>query len=379
MIAGGVEISTLSRRNLNLRVSRREGPGWLVKQADPLRTGGARTLARELELYEVFARESVAEPLRELIPRARLLRRDPPLFAVEWKAGARSPWRVYRDSPAERFPCTPAADLGAALGLLHATFDGRARDAGSGLSRLPRRPADFLSVHLPAPHELRRMSAAQVEISRLIQSEPAIGAGLDRARSDWRPQTLLHGDVRSANLLVLPPSTERDGGVVLIDWELAKWGDPAWDLGCAMADLVHFWVRGMPRDAALPPERRAAQARVPLSAIQPAFAALWSAYRSAPGSAASAEREGDLLLRAVRCSAARLIQAAWQRCSGVASVAVSERSLLQIAANVLSDPAGAGRTLYSLAASSSGTSSSAEKRGERRGEKRGEKRGESPA
>lgn len=281
-----------------------------------------------------------------MIPRARVLRSAPPLLAVEWIDGARSPWQEY--ARPERFATRLAADLGAALARVHTTFAGRADDQGLGLPRLPRRPADFLSVHRPAPHELRRMSAGQAQIHRLIQSEPAIGRELDRACADWRAETLLHGDLRAANLLVLDDPGGGAKGLRLIDWELAKWGDPAWDLGCALADLVHFWVRGLPRDPSLPPACRAAGARVPLAAIQPAFAALWEGYRSRSGWGANGGESTGLLLRSVRCSAARLIQAAWQRCSGGASVAVPERALLQVAANLLADPVAAGRSLYGL-------------------------------
>jgi aminoglycoside phosphotransferase (APT) family kinase protein len=351
VVAGGLEITALARRNLNLHVVRRAGPSYLVKQADPARSGGARTLAHELAFYALCARATsgalatAASALGAKIPRARILRTDPPLLAVEWITGARSPWQLYREAPASRFPVELAAELGSTLASLHQAFAGRAGELASELAGVPSRPADFLSAHRPEPHELRRLSAANLELYRLIQSQPAIGAGLDRARADWRAETLLHGDVRAANTLVLPEPAGSAGRLRLIDWELIKWGDPAWDLGCAMADLVHFWVRGMPREPGLSPARRAAESRVPLRRIQPAFWALWRSYRSGQGEERATERDG-LLLRSVRCSAGRLIQAAWQRCSGAASVSIVERELVQVAANVLADPVAAARRLY---------------------------------
>src|SRR6202008_3942124 len=47
---------------------------------------------------------------------------------------------------------------------------------------------------------------------------------LDGMRERWSSETLIHGDFKWSNL----------AAGKLLDWELAQWGDPAWDLGGAM-------------------------------------------------------------------------------------------------------------------------------------------------
>jgi aminoglycoside phosphotransferase (APT) family kinase protein len=55
----------------------------------------------------------------------------------------------------------------------------------------------------------------------------------------WNIQTsLVHGDFSPKNMLV------RDGDIVLIDWEVVHWGDPAFDAGFL---LNHLFLKAMHR------------------------------------------------------------------------------------------------------------------------------------
>jgi aminoglycoside phosphotransferase (APT) family kinase protein len=51
---------------------------------------------------------------------------------------------------------------------------------------------------------------------------------IDRMRERWSSETLIHGDFKWSNLTA----------GTLLDWELAQWGDPAWDVGGAMHAVI---------------------------------------------------------------------------------------------------------------------------------------------
>jgi len=68
---------------------------------------------------------------------------------------------------------------------------------------------------------------------QLAQSRP-FREGFRHARREWRATALVHGDIRWANCLV----ARSDGRIRIVDWELGCIGDPAWDVGSALADIV---------------------------------------------------------------------------------------------------------------------------------------------
>lgn len=350
MVIGGLEISTRWRRNLNLRVRRPGRPGYLIKQHDPLRPGGRRTLAAEVSFYSFCAEEPRAAAVKGLLPVARVTLLEGPLVVVEWVEGADSLWRTYRSRPATVAQGASRA-LGRGLGELHSCLRRPGLGEDERLASLPERPAGFLSSHRPHPGELRRLSAANHRLYRLIQDQPAMVGGLERAHAEWRTDTVIHGDVRSANVLIVCEAegkAEVEPRLRLIDWELAKHGDAAWDVGSVLADFVHFWVKGQPQDLGLDPEARARAAKVPLAALQPAIRTFWRGYLSASGLSGAAA--SSLLERAVLYSGARLIQAAWQHSSRSSRLSELALLLLQVSRNVLAEPRAAAEHLYGLLA-----------------------------
>lgn len=83
-------------------------------------------------------------------------------------------------------------------------------------------------------------------------AEPELAAAVEHASARWGPQGWIHGDVALANVLVVGDRA------VLVDWEGAGLGDPAWDLASAVgllrdldpqgaqAFLTAYWRAGGP-------------------------------------------------------------------------------------------------------------------------------------
>lgn len=122
------------------------------------------------------------------------------ILVTRWVAGA--------DSPSPESLRSDTRVLGEVVGLLR-----RWHRSGEGLG-----PA---IDHFDAIDRLRAASTIPVGSARL-------GEALDRAEAERGTLANLapiHGDPDLENLLSTP------GGCVLIDWEYAGMGDPAWDLG----------------------------------------------------------------------------------------------------------------------------------------------------
>jgi hypothetical protein len=62
---------------------------------------------------------------------------------------------------------------------------------------------------------------------------------LAKARTLWREEALIHGDLKWDNCLLIDAGSDGTPAAVrLVDWELGGKGDPAWDLATALQEFV---------------------------------------------------------------------------------------------------------------------------------------------
>jgi aminoglycoside phosphotransferase (APT) family kinase protein len=193
-----------------------------------------------------------------------------------------------------RLPAAAAArTVGTALGRLHAfpadtaVLDGLPTDLPWGLRLLRDGAPRFVAEHAPAAvlrDELRRRAGLVQALARLAEQ--------------WSATHLVHGDLRWDNCLV----DQTTGEAVLVDWECAVLGDPAWDLGCAVAEQLG--------QGPLFPTRQGGACGAlddALAEIAEPLRALGLAFSAAGGPTAEALRP-----RAATYAAARLLHMAFQ-------------------------------------------------------------------
>lgn len=351
IVAGGLEIATLQGRNLNLRIERTGGPGYLIKQADPGKRGSQDTLAAEAAFYALCQRDRRLCELTDHLPRLHGSDSEPSLLITELLQDHGPLWQR---TPEELE--APAGDLGACLGLLHRLFretESRSQptwgtESVSSTPLAQRRSLPWaLSMSQPRLELLSQMSTAQQQLLVLIQRQADHLPELETLQKHWQANTLIHGDVRSENILVA------GSRIVLVDWELVQWGDPAWDVGGGFQDLLLYWLRSLPTDPELSPEERAEKAGCPLDRLRPAIRAFWDAYQSRawdiePNLKAQEAQAEALQRRAVLFSGARLMQSAYEQAAGHRVLPDVAVLALQVAINLLADPDGALSHLYGL-------------------------------
>lgn len=275
VVGGSLRISDASSRNRNVRVGGgAAGESYLVKQG--IVADSAHTLANEAALYRRVS--AGGAPLRACVPRLHGYDAARGVLILEWIDHGVDLERHI----ASRGSCPPAlaAALGRALATLHAVTPDD--------EELRRDAPWVLALHRPPLEALRYFSQASVDLVTRLQADAALCRAMDELREGWEPVALVHRDVKWANCIAHPApggASSRLTRVKLVDWEMAGWGDPGFDVGSAFSDCVG----GGPG---------------------PAAGALWSAYVGAArlDDAAAA----SLLERAVRFAGVRLVQSAYE-------------------------------------------------------------------
>ncbi len=340
IVEGDLRVVDASRRNHNFQIVRERGPSYLVKQG--IGADKRESVALEASVYRLLRESDSAARLRRYL--ARFIDHDEgwQLLVLELIEDG----ETLSDYHTRRgyFSKTLASHLGTCLAWLHALDTSKARRA---IPVLGHQPPWALSLHRPELDMLHRMSGGCRKLLRIVQQFPRFGEALDRLRREWRCDRLIHGDVRWDNCIVHPlPGSCRYTQFKLIDWELAMVGDPAWDVGSALANFLVFWLHSIPISGEDPPDRYLDLARYPLSSMQPALRALWVAYRRNSDFAAAV---GDrLLLRATRYAAVVLLQAAFERVQHLPQLPGTVVGQLQLSLNMLERPLEAAAHLLGI-------------------------------
>ena len=333
VLDGDLAIRDVSSRNRNFRVETRDGPSYLLKQA--LSPDAASTVAHEAGVYYRLSRETAA--MSPHVPRFWGYDDEERVLVLELIEDAEDMRTLHLRTG--WFSAGPAAALGSALGTLHRSTG--AEPAAPGAAP----PPWVLWVHRPDARVFRDVSAAGLELIRVVQGAAGFARALDRLRESWSQTALVHGDVKWDNCLV---RTTRDGGdeVRLVDWEGATPGDPGWDIGSALSHYLSFWLYSIPVTGAVPPARFPELATFQLDAMKPALAACWVAYADAAGLSGGAAR--DLLVHAVGLGGARLVQTAFEAAQMMQALTSGLVLHLQLALNILERPAEAATRLLGI-------------------------------
>lgn len=333
-----VEVVDISRRNHNYKVRWGGSSGYVLKQATD--EDRAATLAREVQVCQVFEGLSAKDPLRNYVPRIAAV--DEPRAVLVIEGVGDGVTLTQHHARTGRFSGMRAARLAKALAALHHGGGDRGEEWNRHVDRFHGREPWVLSLHRPQVDILRQVSQASTHLIRMIQTEPAVGRALDDLRSNWDPAALVHFDVKWDNCLITDPV--RNGGVVLIDWELVRGGDPLWDLGSAIGAFLSFWVHSIPNTGRSQPIRRALEAaRFPLDRMTRAIGSLWNAYSRQTNTGGD-----EVLARTVRYAAARLLQTEYEFLQRRPQLTGSTVLAVQLAHNLLVAPLVAAAELLRL-------------------------------
>ena len=280
-------------------------------------------VAREAAVLE---RLRAAASLAHALP--RVVAHDPAeqVLVLEAAPGARD---LVRHHARGRFSRALAAEAGRSLARLHALGPG----ALGGVAA----PRPAAPPHRPDLDELRTLSGAAIELTRIVQRSGELCADLDELLSGPPPAlAVVHGDVRWGNCIALRRGTRGWDGLQLVDWERCAAGDPAVDVGAFIGEYLRAWIGSMPVADPRDPGVLRGRAQIPMRRLRPAVQAFWTAYAGhRPESPLAA---GETLRRSLRFAGARLLVTALEGAQAVSELRPGLLALLPLSRNVLRRP-----------------------------------------
>jgi hypothetical protein len=220
-----LQVEDLSRSHAVTRVTPPQGQAAVVKMPLPSNLAIGRGLDAELRAYRMAG---WVDGLAAALPTPLLIDEARQLLVLRDDGARRSLLELLLAEPQH---VGWAAD---ALGRLVAGWHRDTAGLEVPVPALPfgleleRRTADALSV----------LGERGRRLARDLLADPDLGGAVRAALAGWTPACVIHGDLKWDNCLVVESGGDRR--VKVIDWELAGFGDPAWDLGCAIAEQLAF-------------------------------------------------------------------------------------------------------------------------------------------
>jgi len=328
VLAPGLTISNVSRRNCAISVIRDGNPSYLVKQG----VGVERitTMRHEALVYQFLGEHN---GLSSHLPRNFGFDAGRHLLILEFFKGSQNLSKYF--GSAKRPPASIGAMLGRALAEIH-SYRPKDRRARNVLVRSGRGVPLILGLHKPSIRSLRNLSEGQIELIKIVQRF-GFGKHLDRLKRGWRSTSLTHGDLRFDNCLVPDPfSGDEKTCLRIVDWEFSGFGDPAWDVGFIFAEHLIFWVSSVPITGDSPPDRCLNIAEMPLERMQPLLRSFWSSYHSRMRERVNVDHTEaqQLLLRALGYAPVRLLQSAFEEMRSSSQLTGRAICLAQLSLNM---------------------------------------------
>lgn len=342
LVRQGVQVEEVPGRNRNFRVLGGPGRAFFIKQAPRDEIGTAGPLAVEARLYEWVATDPGAMALRAGFPHRRHYDPARSILVLDLVTESAHP-HVSEDEASGSYFAALRGQVAIALAECHGLPV--PRGPGNGLG-LPDAAPWVFDIARPAPASLRELAPAQLSVIQAIQAQPLAVAALDRLRDAWRPTGLVHGDFKWTNVLVRQDGAGIPDRVLLLDWEMAQLGDPAWDVGAVLHAFIVEAVLGLELTAGVSPEAAAGVLGRIIPGLVPAHRDFCSSYL---GAARLTDADAEALVRRLPLHVgARLIKSAYEWSQSEVRMPRSAAAVLQLGINMLLRPAAAGEVVLGI-------------------------------
>lgn len=336
IVDGDLVIVDASGRNRNFKVLRKNYPSLFVKQIRNWDTQAIAMLQCEAACYWLARHDRDFSALEPIIPELYDFDKERQILVTAFIDGD-DLWEHLRG--AGKISTAVASELGRCFGVFH-------REAGDRLltssyaAVFPKQIPWILSSERRNSHPFKELSPATAELFNRVDESSRFVEALDELRSAWRVSTLMHGDMRLENCILV-----RDGSVQfkIVDWELADLGDPCWDVGSIIQAMLSAHVISLP-SLAQQLTLSALLTHASLPNLPQTIRSFWQSYVRELSN--DSDRDHSLAERCVSYGAARMVQSAYEYMQFSPHLSANALNLIEVSSDILVDPRRAAEQLF---------------------------------
>ena len=337
VVDGDLVIVDASGRNRNFKVLRKHGQSLFVKQIRNWNSQAAAMLQCEAACYFLARNDPDFKALAPLIPDLYDFDLDRQTLITAFISDGEDLWEHLRR--VGKISTSVAGELGKCFGAFHRESDTRLLNSPHA-SVFPKQIPWILSAERRNSHPFKELSPATSQLFDHVEST-GLSAVLDELRNEWRVSTLMHGDMRLENCILVQRSTDAPD-LKIVDWELADLGDRCWDVGSIVQAFLATHIISIP-----PVEGKldlgALLIHPSLTNLQPAIRSFWQSYAAELRN--PKESNGILFQRCLRYGAARMVQSAYESMQFTPHFSRNALHLLEVSSDILTKPSSAAEQL----------------------------------
>lgn len=345
LINGDYVSTSITRRNRNLQITTLSEGNYLIKQVYDKNSGNAKTVTNEISFYNYL--ENFCPDLKPLCPEVKYVDKDSIVLILNFYTNAIPLWKYYKTRTIDKFPLETSAVIGLFLSKIHAVFSNQNVFNDPELSFLTRDLPFAFTMYKPVPKLLSFIKPGGLKLIQQIQSRGDIMDILQSTEQMWEVNSIIHGDIKLDNFLVIDDPEMDEGGstnIKIIDWEMAQYGDFAWDIAGVFQDFIFWWAISMPNEKTA--KEMVQKASFPIDKLKPGVSTFWDSY--CRNSGLSEQSQTVLLNKVVLFSGLRVLQTAYEISSKLEDIPAIAEVLLGIGKSILRKPKEAAVSLYGI-------------------------------
>ena len=277
-------VEQIPAKNFNLLVTLPEGRKLLVKQEQfiNLEKETVGEFFGEWRIQQFLQTFPELDHWRSFLPELLLHDAENSILVSTYLENYRDLAEFYTKENC--FPGQVAAQIGSCLAIIHRDTWNQsiyqeffAKEEVGGKPKVS--PLLLNSLERIGPEIFGMAPMDGLKFFALYQRYDSLGEAVHQAIETISPVCLTHNDIKLNNILLNQNWEDINGNVIrLIDWERSGWGDPAFDLGMAIASYLQTWLGSLVISNSLSIEESLRLATTPLELIQPSIGGLTLAY-----------------------------------------------------------------------------------------------------